>query len=738
MKKNKKKLPKFWLGTRMPTSLGYQPNYGIGGYQYTSTPGESISPEINTTRSNTIPSALNKLQTNSSFAINALKDIVKVPTVTAGISTISQPAVTNTIRSGAASYGLAGRIGDTGIRSTINSLNTNAGEEMLKTAAESTAGKAATKSTLGTLGTVTAGIGTLYGGIDMGMQIAANKDHRTAGDMRNTLTTNTYTTDLGNKYTTHGGVDIGNELDYARAQRRKRNLEFTASSIGTGMSAGALVGSLAGSSISPGLGTAIGAGVGALGGLLAYGLGFGDTEEETKAAARRLTDVTSMEDKMSYSLAMNKDAQQGFYGRTKSGSLGAKDGKRPVQSAKGPVNKKATARVSNGELIGNFEDGFVSRVPGIPNNKDTKLAALKPSDFVITNKYGLSDYAAATGDYVGALKAQDILMSDKYMMNGRNTDLLFQAKCGKLPKYGLGTPTDPSKYNPTYGGWGDYILTAMPNMAALYSAWDQYQTDKHMPVEAPNRQIDLSGARNALYRMYGDQIDARPYMNAIDQDTSRAIYRAQRNPGAGYGGRMVLENAITSNAIAEKARQRYAIDQANLQQRNTVNQALAALDQQQQEWENDNFWKSTSLRQAAQAAKYKALAQDKLNLVNPLAQMTKGILDMRQFNVSNALKNRMINIYEKQADRESQEWIDNEVNKRLAEIEDKKSSTNTNSSYKLKPVDLMQIYKGLNNSKLYNTQKTENPFGTKPLTQPTMPYYYGAPRIPIQFNPYFY
>jgi len=41
---------------------------------------------------------------------------------------------------------------------------------------------------------------------------------------------------------------------------------------------------------------------------------------------------------------------------------------------------------------------------------------------------------------------------------------------------------------------------------------------------------------------------------------------------------MVLENAITSNAIAEKARQRYAIDQANLQQRNTVNQALAALD----------------------------------------------------------------------------------------------------------------------------------------------------------------
>ena len=724
MKKNKKKLPKFWLGTKMPINPGRQINYGNGGYQYTSTPGaENVQTKTNIIESNTIPGALNKLQTNSSFAINAFKDIVKVPTVTAGISTISQPAVTNTIRSGAASYGLAGRMGDAGVRSTINSLNANAGEEMLKTAAESTAGKAATKSTLGTLGTVTAGIGTLYGGIDMGMQIASNKDHRTAGDMRNTLTTNTYTTDLGNKYTTHGGVDIGNELAYARAQRRKRNLEFTASSIGTGMSAGALVGSLAGSSISPGLGTAIGAGVGALGGGLAYVLGYGDTKKETEWAARNLTNVTAMEDRMSYSLAKNKDMKQGFYSR------GAAEGKLPED-----------AMVSNGETIAKYNKntGAITdmfRIPGMPNNNDTVRlkGGNKPNTVVFTNLYGISDQAA-NGDPYGALQRQAILqkmgMLKKYGTNA--------AKCGKLPKYGLGTPTDPSKYNPTYGGWGDYILTAMPNMAALYSAWDQYQTDKHMPVEAPNRQIDLSGARNALYRMYGDQIDARPYMNAIDQDTSRAIYKTQRNPGAGYGGRMVLENAITSNAIAEKARQRYAIDQANLQQRNTVNQALAALDQQQQAWENDNFWKSTSLRQAAQAAKYKALAQDRLNLVNPLAQMTKGILDMRQFNVSNALKNRMIDIYDKQANRESQEWIDNEVNKRLAEIEDKKSSTNTNGSYKLKPVDLTQIYKGLNNSKLYNTQKIENPFGIEPLTQPIMPYSYIAPRIPIQFNPYFY
>lgn len=61
MKKNKKKLPRFYLGTR----LGYQPNYGIGNYQFSSDPGESIEPETNAIKRNIVPSALNKLQSTS-------------------------------------------------------------------------------------------------------------------------------------------------------------------------------------------------------------------------------------------------------------------------------------------------------------------------------------------------------------------------------------------------------------------------------------------------------------------------------------------------------------------------------------------------------------------------------------------------------------------------------------------------------------------------------------------------
>jgi hypothetical protein len=62
-------------------------------------------------------------------------------------------------------------------------------------------------------------------------------------------------------------------------------------------------------------------------------------------------------------------------------------------SAGGPTSGY-NARVSNGEIIANKFTGEMFRVPGIPNNKDGKLAFIRPSDTIISNKYGLSDYVA--------------------------------------------------------------------------------------------------------------------------------------------------------------------------------------------------------------------------------------------------------------------------------------------------------------------------------------------------------
>jgi hypothetical protein len=93
---------------------------------------------------------------------------------------------------------------------------------------------------------------------------------------------------------------------------------------------------------------------------------------------------------------LDADTKAEFYNR-------AADGKRPVWTPAGLIDEKATARVSNREWIGNLKEGVATRIPGKKNNKDTKLAALKDGDFVISNKFGLSDYAADTGDFIGAL-----------------------------------------------------------------------------------------------------------------------------------------------------------------------------------------------------------------------------------------------------------------------------------------------------------------------------------------------
>lgn len=77
-------------------------------------------------------------------------------------------------------------------------------------------------------------------------------------------------------------------------------------------------------------------------------------------------------------------------------------------------NGKPNAMVSNGEIVGHMApDGTVLdavRVGHGKDNKDTIPVKLKdgmePSDssFVITNKHGISDYVAATGDVAGGLK----------------------------------------------------------------------------------------------------------------------------------------------------------------------------------------------------------------------------------------------------------------------------------------------------------------------------------------------
>ena len=611
MEKSKKKLPKFYLGTRKPTSLGYQPNYGIGTGQFTSVKGEDITPETRAMQQNIVPGALGKLAQHSSPALQMLQNTYSPAAISAA------NAAANAALSNAGSNLSSSMMGISEISKAVNNVK-NIGQSGAATAA---------KGAASTAGTALGVLGAAYGATDIGFQIANAGSHRTAADMRNTLTTNTYTTAGGNQYTEKGGVDIGAELAYERANTAAKQTNLIASSAGTGASIGGVIGTVV-----PGIGNLIGTvGGGLIGGAIggvASLLGFGDNEEDILAEAKLTNDVSSMGNRQNRSEKESLDVFNSFYGKGSDGTVGAAYGKRPVYSAFGPVSRKATARVSNGELIGNFEDGYVSRVPGTPNNKDTKLAALRPSDFVISNKFGLSDYAATTGDIEGALNMQDILMK-QYKNKYKN---------GKLPGFKLGL--------------GDYALATLPHFGQFLDSIQQYNTDRNAPVVVPDISADYSGAKQIASQMIGDQESVRPYLDQSFRDYKQALWNMQRNPGLGLGGRLLGSTSLFKSKLAQDAKTRLAVEEANRGQRNAGRQILANVNSHEVDVNNQNAWNRHQAWQQANAARDLAMRTDRKNMLDAIGGGFADVFKTTQYDRAQDYKERLMKLYE------NQQWLD--------------------------------------------------------------------------------
>lgn len=611
MKRSKKKLPKFYLGTRKPTSLGYQPNYGIGTGQFTSVKGEDITPEARAMQQNIVPGALSKLAQHSSPALQMFQNTYSPAAISAA------NAAANAALSNAGSNLSSSMMGISEISKAVNNVK-NIGQSGAATAA---------KGAASTAGTALGVLGAAYGATDIGFQIANAGSHRTAADMRNTLTTNTYTTAGGNQYTEKGGVDIGAELAYERANTAAKQTNLIASSAGTGASIGGVIGTVV-----PGIGNLIGTvGGGLIGGAIggvASLLGFGDNEEDILAEAKLTNDVSSMGNRQNRSEKESLDVFNSFYGKGSDGTVGAAYGKRPVYSAFGPVSRKATARVSNGELIGNFEDGYVSRVPGTPNNKDTKLAALRPSDFVISNKFGLSDYAATTGDIEGALNMQDILMK-QYKNKYKN---------GKLPGFKLGL--------------GDYALATLPHFGQFLDSMQQYNTDRNAPVVVPGINADYSGAKQIASQMIGDQESVRPYLDQSFRDYKQALWNMQRNPGLGLGGRLLGSTSLFKSKLAQDAKTRLAVEEANRGQRNAGRQILANVNSHEVDVNNQNAWNRHQAWQQANAARDLAMRTDRKNMLDAIGGGFADVFKTTQYDRAQDYKERLMKLYE------NQQWLD--------------------------------------------------------------------------------
>ena len=516
MKKRKtnKKLPRYDLGTMKRLPLGYQPAKGIGDATFESQPGQSIEPETRALRANRFANAVGQAQQSFQYPMQILQNTAKTATTAASTAIGGAEGII-----GSGFNVAAATLPSNTIQWVQPSLeNTlalaNAPTQTASTASSTTSSaSSASSGALGTIGAVAGGIGTALGGLTMANQISNAGSHRTASDMQSTVTRNIYTTAGGNQYEELGGPDAGAELGYENEMRKQKQLAFGINTIGTGASLGGMLGSLGAlGSIGGPLGTGIGAGLGLLIGGLASLFGFGDNEEEVREEMRKLADANARYSAQNEAVAKSKDYETNR----------AVNGKKPVWTPSGLAAKKATARVSNGEVVGNFNTGKAIRVPGQKNNKDTKLANLKNDDFVISNRFGLSDYAAATGDYEGALNMQEILLGN--MRNSKGY------KCGKLPKYGLGTIAD-------------YALATLPHIGSVMTNLAQYNRAKYADTYAPDTFVEDSLGRAAVNELNNLRYDVNPYLRDAQKALNMQNWNVRRNVGLGLGGRAVAQNA---------------------------------------------------------------------------------------------------------------------------------------------------------------------------------------------------
>ena len=592
MKKRKNKLPRFWLGTRVPTDIGYQRNNGIGATSFTTTPGESIAPEVKAMKQNLIPNAIQAFSSNAKYPMMALENWKPVASTATNLGASALQ--------GSEHVGELVRLGDN-LRNV--GVQTNLGQA-------SGAANAGSKA-LNVVGKGAAVAGTAFGLYNMYNDISNMNSHRSAGDMTRMLSTTNVTTDRGTQYVQRGGINAGAEMAYANASRQAKQTNFFLNQLGLGASIGSFWGPV---------GTAIGGAAGAVVGGLGSLFGFGDTTEETKNALKLAGDVVAMENRQNKSVGESTDVKQEFLERAS-----AANGKLP-----GRKLGKGVARLSGGETV---QLGSLKvEVPGEKNNKDEYIARKgtllgemvdDPRSIVWTNKGGISDFIKNGGDEQIALEAMKNIQKNY--------------KNGKLPKYVLGTP-------------GEYIMALAPHLGQFATAMTQYNRDKNAPLYVPRLQADYSGAINSAYRMMGDQIDKRPYFNLLNNQTKQALWRARRNPGIGMGGRMTLENSLNRQLLDQYAKTSLDIDLQNQAQRNKAESALQTLLGHSTDVNNQNMGAWLAMTQQANAAKENALRQDLYNLTIPGINAATDYLKILNTNKASEYNDKRLGIWERTAD----------------------------------------------------------------------------------------
>lgn len=563
-----------------------------------------------------------------------------------------------------------------------------AGKEASKKVVEQGAKEA--KSALGgTLGTAASVAGALYGLYDLSSGLAKGPNIPTAEMMDQSHNEVTQSIN-GINYTTK---NLGDTSAYDRMLKYGENnriLSNSISGIGAGVGSALAAGSLLGTSLGP-LGIIGGGLIGGLIGGIGSLFGRGRRKRELQRRKNALTESYANANDQAESVAASQGLRNQFDEDTYGGTslYNADKGKtavnynlinKPSNSGYGMVFDKdgyhmgpINSKVGKGETIVNFDEGKMTYIDKGKKRADDQYSSVQEgdnnyiagNDIDWTNGRSFADQVAPLSkQYTKNEKLRKSIESNKYAdnktkeLNLRQLDLM-QQQLVESTKEPLNRQEMQHKIQNRYDGTmpqydgGKFNLNWLQPLiyAGAYGIPNkQYNYYKESAPQAANSYIPNTNANQAIGILSQMRFDPYQQVQQVRDAYRQGLYNINQQGGLSAGQRTKMMLAHSDNYMANMAKLYGEANDINNKYKQVYAQALM------EAGEKDAIRRQTALSQQQQAYR-EAVArrllgmenanQGRLNLISALG---KNIFQQQQYESTQDYNNRLINLYDRQAD----------------------------------------------------------------------------------------
>lgn len=563
-----------------------------------------------------------------------------------------------------------------------------AGKEASKKVFEQGAKEA--KSALGgTLGTAASAAGALYGLYDLSSGLAKGPSIPTAEMMDQSHNEVTQSIN-GVNYTTK---NLGDTSAYDRMLKYGENnriLSNSISGIGAGVGSALAAGSLLGTSLGPlGIigGGLIGGLIGGIGSLFGRGRRKRELQRRKNALIESYANANDQAESVAASQGLRNQFDEDTYGGTS--LYNADKGKtavnynlinKPSNSGYGMVFDKdgyhmgpINSKVGKGETIVNFDEGKMTYIDKGKKRADDQYSSVQEgdnnyiagNDIDWTNGRSFADQVAPLSkQYTKNEKLRKSIESNKYAdnktkeLNLRQLDLM-QQQLVESTKEPLNRQEMQHKIQNRYDGTmpqydgGKFNLNWLQPLiyAGAYGIPNkQYNYYKESAPQAANSYIPNTNANQAIGILSQMRFDPYQQVQQVRDAYRQGLYNINQQGGLSAGQRTKMMLAHSDNYMENMAKLYGEANDINNKYKQAYAQALM------EAGEKDAIRRQTALSQQQQAYR-EAVARRLLGMenanqgrLNILGALGKNIFQQQQFDRTQDYNNRLINLYDRQAD----------------------------------------------------------------------------------------